>query len=145
MSKFIFYYQTQHYNFHKPYTLYGACGSVVVQALCYGRPWAQDQMMWMIFFNLSDLSWPPLWSSGQSSWPQIQRSGSIPGATRFLRSNGSGTGSTQPREYNVLERKRGGSSLDSRELGRGDVALTTRHPQSAKLALTSPTSGCRPV
>jgi hypothetical protein len=26
--------------------------------------------------------------------------GSISGATRFLRSSGSGTGSTQPREYN---------------------------------------------
>jgi hypothetical protein len=26
--------------------------------------------------------------------------GSIPGATRFFRSSGSGTGSTQPREYN---------------------------------------------
>jgi hypothetical protein len=27
---------------------------------------------------------PPLWSSGQSSWVQIQRGpGSIPGATRF--------------------------------------------------------------
>jgi hypothetical protein len=26
---------------------------------------------------------PPLWSSGQSSWLQIQRSGFYPGATRF--------------------------------------------------------------
>jgi hypothetical protein len=30
----------------------------------------------------NNLVWPPLWSSGQSSWLQIQRS-SIPGATRF--------------------------------------------------------------
>jgi hypothetical protein len=44
---------------------------------------------------------PPLWSSGQSSWLQIQRS-----RVRFsalldiLSSSGSGTGSTQPREEN---------------------------------------------
>ena len=35
---------------------------------------------------------PPLWSSGQSFWLQIQRS------RVFLSSSGSGTGSTQPRE-----------------------------------------------
>jgi hypothetical protein len=42
----------------------------------------------------------PLWSSGQSSWLQIQRSRfdslALP---EFLRSSGSGTGSTQAREY----------------------------------------------
>jgi hypothetical protein len=38
---------------------------------------------------------PPLWCSGQSSWLQIQRA--LPD---FLRSSRSGTGSTQPREYN---------------------------------------------
>jgi hypothetical protein len=43
--------------------------------------------------------WPPLWFSGQSSWIQIRR-------PRFdsrhyqKKSSGSGTGSTQPREYN---------------------------------------------
>jgi hypothetical protein len=26
--------------------------------------------------------WPPLWSSGQSSWLQIRRPGSIPGTTK---------------------------------------------------------------
>jgi hypothetical protein len=41
---------------------------------------------------------PPLWSSGQSSWPEIRvRFSAIPD---FLSSSGSGTGSTQPREYN---------------------------------------------
>jgi hypothetical protein len=44
-------------------------------------------------------SWPPLWSSGQSSWLQIRRPGSIPGTTR-KKSSGPGTGSIQPREYN---------------------------------------------
>jgi hypothetical protein len=43
---------------------------------------------------------PPLWSSGQSSWLQIRSPGSIPGTTRKQESSGSGTGSTQPREYN---------------------------------------------
>jgi hypothetical protein len=43
---------------------------------------------------------PPVWSSGQSSWLQIQRSGRFSALPDFLRSSGSGTGSTQPREYN---------------------------------------------
>jgi hypothetical protein len=44
---------------------------------------------------------PPLWSSGQSSWLQIQESGfNSPALPDFPRSSGSGTGSTQPREYN---------------------------------------------
>jgi hypothetical protein len=44
---------------------------------------------------------PPLWSSGQSSWLQIQRSGvRIPEIPDFLRSSGSGTVSTEPLEYN---------------------------------------------
>jgi hypothetical protein len=43
---------------------------------------------------------PPLWSIGQSSWPQIRRSRvRFPGTTR-KKSSGSRTGSTQPREYN---------------------------------------------
>jgi hypothetical protein len=45
--------------------------------------------------------WPPLWSSGQSSWLQIQSSEfDFPALSDFLRISGSGTGSTQPREYN---------------------------------------------
>jgi hypothetical protein len=41
---------------------------------------------------------PPLWSSGQSSWLQIQRSRvRFPAVPDFLRNSGSGTGSTQPR------------------------------------------------
>ena len=42
---------------------------------------------------------PPLWSSGQSFWLQIQRSRvRFPALPDFLSSSGSGTGSTQPRE-----------------------------------------------
>ena len=48
-----------------------------------------------------DGKWPPLWSSGQSFWLQIQRSRvRFPALPDFLSSSGSGTGSTQPREVN---------------------------------------------
>ena len=44
---------------------------------------------------------PPLWSSGQSFWLQIQRSRvRSPALPDFLSRSGSGTGSTQPREVN---------------------------------------------
>jgi hypothetical protein len=42
--------------------------------------------------------WPPLCSIGQSSWLQVWDR--FPALPDFLRSSGSGTGSTQPREYN---------------------------------------------
>ena len=45
--------------------------------------------------------WPPLWSSGQSFWLQIQRPRvRFPALPDFLSSSGSGTVSTQPREVN---------------------------------------------
>ena len=46
---------------------------------------------------------PPLWSSGQSFWLQIQRSRVRSPAllADFLGSSGSGTGSTQPREVKL--------------------------------------------
>jgi hypothetical protein len=44
---------------------------------------------------------PPLWSSAQSSWLQILRSRvRFPALPDFLKSSGSGTGSTQPRGDN---------------------------------------------
>jgi hypothetical protein len=43
---------------------------------------------------------PPLWSSGQSSWLQIRRPGFDSRHYQEKKSSGSGTGSTQPREYN---------------------------------------------
>ena len=44
---------------------------------------------------------PPLWSTGQSFWLQIQRSRvRFPALPDFMSSSGSGTGSTQPREVN---------------------------------------------
>jgi hypothetical protein len=53
------------------------------------------------FYNVLYWRELPLWSSGQSSWLQIQRSRvRFPAPPDFLRSSGSGTGSTQPREDN---------------------------------------------
>jgi hypothetical protein len=43
---------------------------------------------------------PPLWSSGQSLATDPEVRFRFPALPDFLRSSGSGTGSTQPREYN---------------------------------------------
>jgi hypothetical protein len=58
-------------------------------------------MRWIFVFNLPNLSRPPLWSTGQRSWLHAQRTRvRFPALPDFLRSSGSGTGSTQPREDN---------------------------------------------
>ena len=55
------------------------------------------------FYWLLCLFRPPLWSSGQSLWLQIQRSRvRSPALPDFLSSSGSGTGSTQPREHHEV-------------------------------------------
>jgi hypothetical protein len=46
-------------------------------------------------------TWPPLWSSGQSSWLQIRRPGFDSRHYQKKKCNGSGTGCTQPREYKL--------------------------------------------
>jgi hypothetical protein len=94
-------------------------------------------------------SWPPLWSSGQSSWLQIQRSGhhfrryqifwEVVGLER-------GPLSLVSTTEELLERKNCGFGLESREYGCRDPPRWPRdklYPQ--KLALTSPTSGGRSV
>jgi hypothetical protein len=54
-----------------------------------------------IFYTLFPPLKPPLWSSGQSFWLQIQRSRvRFPTLPDFLTSWGSGPGSTQPVEHN---------------------------------------------
>jgi hypothetical protein len=45
--------------------------------------------------------WPPLWSSGQSSWLQIRRPGFDSRDYQKKKCSGSGTGCTQPREYKL--------------------------------------------
>jgi hypothetical protein len=64
-----------------------------------------------------------MWSSDQSFWLQIQRFRvRFPALPDFLRSRGSGKGSTQPREDNweILERKSSGSGLENEINGRGN-------------------------
>ena len=68
-------------------------------SLCQSR----DRTAHVMYFNVAntDAKGPPLWSSGQSFWLQIQRSRvRFPVPPDFLSSSGSGTGSTQPREVN---------------------------------------------
>jgi hypothetical protein len=52
-------------------------------------------------YDNAETGGPPVWSSGQSFWLQIQRYRvRFPALPNFLRNRGSGTGSTQPRENN---------------------------------------------
>jgi hypothetical protein len=87
---------------------------------------------------------PPLWPNGQSSWPQIQRSGfdswryqilwEVVGVER-------GPLNLVNTIEELLGRKSWGSGLESRDYGRrASASLTTQ-----KLSLTSPTSGSRSV
>ena len=94
---------------------------------------------------------PPLWSSGQSFWLQIQRSRvRSPALPDFLSSSGSRMGSTQPREVKLrsyLNKKSSGSRFRKQRLTavgtRCANHVTPLYPQ--KFALTSPTGGGRSV
>jgi hypothetical protein len=92
---------------------------------------------------------PPLWSSGQSSWLQIQRSGFDSRQCQIfweVMSLERGSLSLVITIEELLGRKSSGSGLESREYGRRDASRWPRgnlYPQ--KLSLTSPTSGGRSV
>jgi hypothetical protein len=72
----------------------------------------------------------------------------FPALPDFLRRSGSGTASTQPREYNwgATRKKSSGSALERREYGHRDPS---RWPHGTlylqKLEVTSPTSGGRSI
>ena len=75
----------------------GLCSAINWQVI-YTQLW---ELLLGLFVRFICLDWPPLWSSGQSFWLQIQRSRfRSPALPDFLSSSGSGTGSTQPREVN---------------------------------------------
>jgi hypothetical protein len=92
---------------------------------------------------------PPVWSSGQSSWLQIQRSQSDSRRYQiFWEAVGLERGplSLVSTSEELLGRKRSGSGLENREYGRRDSSRWPRgnlYPQ--KLTLTSSTSGGRSV
>jgi hypothetical protein len=96
------------------------------------------------------VSRPPLWSSGQSLWLQIQRSRvQFPALADYLRSGVSGTGSTQPREDNCVDTRMKKQRIRSRKNEINDRGNSLRWPRITpypqKLALTSPTCGGRSI
>jgi hypothetical protein len=100
-----------------------------------------DTENWLIFLR-DDFASMLLWSSGQSSWLQIQKSRfnsrryQIFWVVGLERASLSLVSTIEE----LLERKSSGSSLESREYGHRDPS---HWPQ--RLALTSPTSGSRSV
>jgi hypothetical protein len=92
--------------------------------------------------------WPPLRSSSQSSWLQIQRSGNDSRRSKIFWVVGLERGplSLVSTTEELLETKSSGSSLENRKYGSKDPPRWLRqtlYPQ--KLALTSPKSGGRSV
>jgi hypothetical protein len=83
------------------------------QNLPQGNNWPTEHRIRDVFIItwIFFLLWrPPLWSSDQSSWLQIQRSWvRFPALPDFLRSSGSGTGFTLSTTEELLERKSSGS------------------------------------
>jgi hypothetical protein len=102
-----------------------------------------------IYICYVEESRPPLWSSGQSSWLQIQRSGFDSRIYHiFWEAVGLERGplSLASTIEELLERKSSGSGLENRKYSRRDPLRWPRgtlNPQ--KLVLTSPTSGGRTV
>jgi hypothetical protein len=128
------------------------CNSLSYLAVApYGdRPTRNNYRLMFSISQKKSTSWPSLWPSGQSSWPQIQRSGFDSRHNQiFLGVLGL---ERDPLSFvstieELLGRKSSGSSLENREYDRRDPSLWPLgnfYPQT--LALTSPTSsGSRSV
>jgi hypothetical protein len=82
-----------------------------------------------ILVTISSCDRPPLWSSGQSSWLQIQRSRvRFPALQDFLSSSGSGMGSLSPMSTTeeLFGRNNCSSSLETRK-----YSHNTLYPQKS--------------
>jgi hypothetical protein len=95
----------------------------------------QSSEKFKIYFDLTSYqkrchcTWPPLWSSGQSSWLQIQRSGFDSQRYQiFWKVLGLERGplSLVSTTEELLERKSSSSDLESRENGRRDPSRWPR-------------------
>jgi hypothetical protein len=133
------------------------CEIVTFQA-CKWSIWAFWGFLWIgpilesgLYFRnvlfIVIIIWQPLWSRGQSSWLQIQRSGFDSQRSQiFWEVVGLERGplSLVSTSEELLGRNSGGSGAEIREYSRGDPLSWPRdtlYPQ--KLAITSPTSGSR--
>jgi hypothetical protein len=120
----------------------------IVSGFCWCKT-LQECKDAIIFVANEELFWPPLWSSDQSTWLQIQRSGFD--SRRYeifweVVSLERGPLSLLSTTEELLERKNSDSGLEIWEYGRRDPSRWSRgtlYPQ--KLALTSPTSSGRSV
>jgi hypothetical protein len=121
--------------------------------------WSSGQSSWLqngdvlcflwgtnwIYVCYVEESRPPLWSSGQflAADPKVQVW--FPVLPDFLKSSGSGSGSTQPHDCNwgVTWKKCSSSGLGIREYDSRDPSHWPHLHLSSNLALSSPTSGGR--
>jgi hypothetical protein len=103
-----------------------------------------SQQLMMIIIII--IKWPPLWSSGQSSWLQTQRSRVwFPALPHFLSSSGFGTGSTQRREYKWWATWMKKWQFWSRKLRLTALGVPPRWPRDTPLSAKVGTKIRRPV
>jgi hypothetical protein len=102
---------------------------MLAEALCYGPEghgfgsWRGHwilQLTYNLLWCSMAMGWPPLWSSGQSSWPQIQRS--VFDSQRYqifweIAGLEQGPTSLVSTVEDLLERKSSGFGLESQEYG----------------------------